>query len=155
MARKIITQNSSDNPYFHKDFHVALNYGIKYLNQRFGEETVKEYLIQFVVNYHGPLKKALMEKGLVAIKAHYEKNYKIESAVFEMNFSQDDLVIYLSESPAVMHIKAEGHQVSSLYQETVITVNKEICRNTSYDCKMLEYNHENGAYRIRFFKREI
>ncbi|MCK5280506.1 MAG: hypothetical protein KAK04_18260, partial [Cyclobacteriaceae bacterium] len=110
-------------------------------------------LAQFANNYHGPLKKALMEKGLFAIKAHYEKIYKIEGAVFEMNFSQDDLVIHLSESPAVMYIKAGGHTVSPLHKETVITVNKEICRNTPYDCEVIEYENKNGAYKLRFFKR--
>lgn len=155
MAKQIINQKSSDNTYFHKDFHIALNYGIAYLHQRFGEGSVKEYLIQFVVNYHAPLKKAIKEKGLFAIKEHYEKIFKIENAEFDMKISNDDLVIHLYESPAVMYIKAEGHRVSALYQETVITVNKEICRNTPYDCEMLEYKHENGAFRLRFFKREI
>ena len=153
MPKKTITQTASDNTYFHPDFHVALNYGINYLHKKFGAKAVKEYLTQFANNYHDPLKKALMEKGLFAIKDHYEKIYEIEGAVFEMNFTQDDLVIHLSESPAVMHIKAEGHSVSSLYQETVITVNKEICRNTPYDCEVIEYENKNGAYKLRFFKR--
>ena len=153
MPKKTITQTASDNPYFHPDFHIALNYGIDYLHKKFGAKAVKEYLTQFANNYHGPLKKALKEKGLLAIKEYFKKIYKIEGAVFEMNFSQDDLIIHLFESPAVMYIKTEGHPVSSLYQETVLTVNKEICRNTQYDCEVIEYKNRNGAYKLRFFKR--
>ncbi len=155
MAKQIINQNSSDNPYFHKDFHIALNYGIDYLRQRFGEESVEEYLIDFTNNYHTPLKKALIQKGLVAIKTHYEKIYKIENAAFDMDISNDDLIIQLYASPAVNHIKSNGHQASSCFHETIQTVNKEICRNTPYDCEMTEYMHENGAYRLRFFKRKL
>lgn len=151
--KQIIEQKASDNTYFHKDFHIALNYGINYLHKNFGEEAVREYLAQFANTYFAPLKKALREKGLPVLKEHYENIYKIEDAVFNISISPNDLLIHLSQSPAVMYIKAKGHPVSTIYQETVITVNKEICRNTPYDCKLVEYEHENGAYKLRFFKR--
>jgi hypothetical protein len=151
--KQIIEQKASDNIYFHRDFHIALNYGIEYLYKSFGEEAVREYLMQFANTYFEPLKKSLMEKGLHALKEHYEKIYKIENAAFDMSISQNELLIHLFESPAVMHIKANGHPVSSLYRETVATVNKEICKNTPYDCEVVEYEHENGAYKLRFFKQ--
>jgi hypothetical protein len=153
MAKKVINQKTSDNTYFHPDFHIALNHCIEYLHQSFGDEAVREYLMQFASAYFAPLKKALMEKGLLAIKEHYEKIYKIENAVFGMNISLNDLNIHLSESPAVMHIKANGHRVTSLYRETVTSVNKEICRDTDYDCEVIDYYDENGAYHLRFFRR--
>ena len=155
MSKKIITQNTSDNTYFHPDFHIALNYGIDYLHNSFGEEAVREYLMQFASAYFAPLKKALLDKGLLAIKEHYEKIYRTENAIFDMHISQNELLIHLSESPAVMHIKANGHQVSSVYHETVITVNKEICKNTPYECEVVDYKNENGAYQLRFYKRQI
>ena len=151
MAKKVINQKASDNTYYHPDFHTALNYGIDYLYMNFGEEAVREYLRQFVDSYYTVLKKDLTEKGLVAIREHYKKIFQIENAVFNMNMSGDELVIHLSESPAVMHMRVGGHPVSPLYHETVSTVNKEICNNTIYDCEMEEYNHENGSYQIRFF----
>lgn len=153
MANKIITRKSSDNAYFHPDFHIALNYGIDYLHKKFGNMAVKEYLTQFANNYHAILRKALIKNGLSAIKEHYEKIFKIEGADFDINFSSDVLIIHLSGSPAINHIKSNGHLVSPSFHETVKTVNKEICRDTPYDCEVLEYKHENGAYRLRFFKR--
>ena len=153
MAKKVINQKASDGTYYHPDFHTALNYGIDYLYKSLGEESVREYLRQFANAYFAPLKKALQDKGLLAIKEHYEKIYVTENAVFEIHISDDELLIHLSESPAVMHIRAGGHPVSSLYYETVATVNKEICQNTLYDCEVVDYNHENGAYQIRFYKR--
>ena len=153
MAKKVINQKASDGTYYHPDFHTALNYGIDYLYKSLGEESVREYLRQFANAYFAPLKKALQDKGLLAIKEHYEKTYVTENAVFEIHISDDELLINLSESPAVMHIRAGGHPVSPLYHETVATVNKEICKNTVYDCEVVDYNHENGAYQIRFYKR--
>ena len=151
--KQIIEQKASDNTYYHKDFHIALNYGINYLHKNFGGEAVREYLAQFANAYFAPLKKALRKKGLLVIKEHYEYIYKIENAVFKMNIPANDLLIHLFKSPAVMHIKANGHTVSSSYHETVKTVNKEICRNTPYDCELVKYEQENGAYQLRFFKR--
>ncbi len=153
MAKKVKNQKASDGTYYHPDFHTALNYGIDYLHKNFGEESVREYLRQFANAYFASLKKALLDKGLLAIKEHYEKIYAIENAVFEMHISDDELIIHLSESPAVMHIRAGGHPVSTLYHETVTTVNKEICKNTIYDCEVVDYNDENGAYQLRFYKR--
>lgn len=154
MPKQTITRKASDNPYFHKDFHIALNYGIDYLHKKFGEKAVQEYLTQFAGTYYSPLNRAIKEKGLLAIKEHYERIYEIEGGVYNMNFSQDELIIHLSASPAVMHIKANGHSVSELFRETVVTVNKTICRNTPYDVELPEYHDENGAYCLRFFRRK-
>jgi len=154
MSKQTITQKTSDNQYYHKDFHIALNFGIDYLHRNFGEEAVRAYLTQFASVYYSPLIEAISEKGLLAIKEHYENIYEIEKAVFDMSFSQDKLIIQLSASPAVVHIKANGHTVSELFHETVSTVNKIICRNTPYDFELLEYNNSNGAYRLRFFRRD-
>jgi hypothetical protein len=155
MAKKVINQKASDNTYYHPDFHIALNHGIEYLNNTMGEDAVREYLRQFVNAYHAGLKKDFLENGLRAIKEHYEKIYEIEKAVYNMHISENELIIHLTESPAVMHIRAGNHSVSSVYRETVATVNKEICRNTDYDCDVVDYNNENGAYKLRFFKRDI
>lgn len=153
MPKQTVTYKASDNQYYHKDFHIALNYGIDYLHKNFGAEAVKEYLIQFAEAYYSSLRIDIKEKGLFAIKEHYEKIYEIEDAEFNMSFSLDELVIELSASPAVMHIKASGHSVSELFHETVATVNKTICENTPYDFELLEYHEKNGAYSLRFSRR--
>ena len=153
MTKQIIKHKATDSNYFHRDFHIALNYGITYLQQRFGIESVQEYLAQFANTFYAPLKNTIIGTGLSAIKEHYEKTYKTEGAQFEMNMSGGELLVHLFASPAVGHIIASGHHVSPLFHETVITVNREICRDTPFDCEMTEYNFENGAYRLRFFKR--
>ena len=155
MTKKSITQRASDNEYFHKDFHIALNYGIEYLYENLGENAVDEYLMQFANNYHVSLKKSLSTIGLAAIQKHYEKIFKIEGATFDMNISKDKLTIHLHASIAVMHIKENGHLVAPAYEKTVSVVNQEVCRNTPYDCNMTDYNQDNGAYKIHFFKRAI
>ena len=155
MTKLQISQKAKESTYFHQDFHIALNYGIEYLLQKFGTEAVQEYLAQFAKAYYAPLKRALKETGLVAVKAHYEKIFQIESAQYHMEISGDELFIHLLDSPAVNHIQTSGHQVSPLFHETVSTVNKEICRDTPFDCEMTAYDPDTGGYRLRYFKRDI
>lgn len=38
MPKEIMRRQASDNIYLHKDFHIALNYGIEYLFQHYGED---------------------------------------------------------------------------------------------------------------------
>lgn len=155
MTRQTLRQKTPDSKYYHPDFHIAFNYGLEYLHNNFGEESVHEYLVEFANVYFAPLNKALQVKGLIAIKEHYENIYQIENAIFSLTISENELLIHLSASPAVMYIKEKGHTVSPLFKETVTTVNKEICKNTPYECELMEYDNENGAYQIRFLKRDI
>ena len=153
MSKEIITRRASDNKYLHKDFHIALNYGIDYLLKKYCEDAVKDYLRQFTISYYAPLTAAINRIGLKAIKEHYEKIYKTEDAVFDMQYTDDELIIHLSASPAVSHIKENGHSLSRLYGETVKTVMTVLCEKTPYKAKILEYNDDNGAYKIRFYRR--
>jgi len=155
MNKQTLRQKTPDSKYYHPEFHIAFNYGLEYLRNNFGEESVREYLVQFANVYFAPLTKALQDKGLIAIKEHYENIYQVENAMFNLSFSANELLIHLSASPAVMHINENGHKVSPLFKETVTTINKEICRNTPYECELMDYNNENGAYQIRFIKRDI
>jgi hypothetical protein len=154
MSKKVIRQKASDNQYYHPDFHIALNHGIEYLHSSLGEEAVRQYLAEFARVCYASLKRCLADNGLMAIRAHYERIYKIEHAVYNMQYSADELHIRLAESPAVMHIRTGGHRVSPVYHETIATVNNEICRNTAFDFELVDYHPGNGAYHLRFFRRE-
>ena len=153
MLKKMISRKASDNEYLHKDFHIALNYGIDYLHEKFGVEAVREYLAHFAEAWYSPLKKSLIENGLIAVKNHYEKIFQIEQAEFTMHPDDDELIIRLAASPAVMHIKANGHPVSELFRETIAVVNKAICKDMPFNCEVCEYHQENGGYTLRFFRR--
>lgn len=157
MVKKAITQHASDNEYFHKDFHTALNYGIDYLYNNYGENAVVEYLSQFANNYHGPLKKSVCEKGLLAVHDHYKNIFEIESAKYDIKLSKNnnELTIHLHASPAVLHINESDRNVSPVYDKTISVVNEEICRNTPFACKLIEYNLNNGGYKLQFFKRAL
>lgn len=154
MGKKSITQKASDNFYLHKDFHIALNFGLEYLRDQFGDDAVEEYLTQFARSYYAPLKKQLKKNGLAAIRQHYEHIYNLEEAGFKIDVDEASVTIYLEASPAVMHIKSGGHALSPLYIETIRTINRELCAGTPYTFELLSYNEDNGGYVMRFHKKE-
>lgn len=59
MTKEVMERKASDNKYLHKDFHNIMNLGIEYIHEKYGEESVREYLIQFASSYYAPLKSAI------------------------------------------------------------------------------------------------
>lgn len=153
MPREVIERSASDNQYLHKDFHGALSVGLDYIAAQFGEDAVREYLRDFSVAYYAPLKKDLVERGLVALQEHFTKIFEAESAEFEMSFRDGELWINVDACPAVMHMRAKNYRVSPYFVETTRTVNRTICENTLFDFELVEYDEQTGKSVQRFYRR--
>lgn len=155
MAKEVMERKASDNKYLHKDFHNIMNLGIEYIREKYGEESVREYLAQFAAAYYIPLKTALAENGLKSVKEHYEKIYAEEEALewIAYSYSEDELVIDIKMCPAVSHMRKSGITPSPLYYELTKTVNETICEDTPFAFELLAYDSVTGASTERFFKK--
>ncbi len=153
MATLKIDRKAGDNVYLHKDFHGGLSAGLEYVRLRYGEQAVRDYLRQFALAWYAPLTKALREKGLPALREHYDHIFKLEGGEVHFTESPDELLIEVLLNPAVAHMKANGYAISPLFNETVATVGKTICESTPYAMEMLRYEAETGRYTQRFFRR--
>ena len=48
MAEKlVIDKNAADNEYFHRDFHISGDRGVRYVGENYGDDAVIEYLEKF------------------------------------------------------------------------------------------------------------
>jgi hypothetical protein len=146
-------RRASDNVYLHQDFHGALNQALIYLEERFGEAAVREYLLQFARAFYSPLNRELKSQGLSALRAHFEKIYSLEGARIAVESSTEELTLRVARCPAVTHIRAMGLLVSRLFAETTRTVNEAICEGTGYAAELLEYEPESGRSVQRFSRR--
>lgn len=153
MAKLRIDRKASDNPYLHKDFHGALCTGLDYIKMKYGEAEVRAYLRQFALAWYAPLTQALREKGLVALREHYDRIFKLEGGVAAFQETPDELRIEVTLNPAVAHMRANKYAVSPMFRETVGTVGSAICENTPYDAELIRYDDETGRYTQRFFRR--
>lgn len=153
MPREVMNRSAADNAYLHKDFHGGLSGGIQYLDERYGPEAVKEYLHRFASTFYAPLKQAIKERGLAALKEHYEYIYEVEDGDVEFELSDDELVMRVAASPAVMHMRQHNYPVADRFEETVRSVNEGICEGTGYAAELVEYDVESGASVQRFYRR--
>ena len=154
MVKEVMKRQASDNEYLHKDFHKALSGGIEYLHLNYGEQAVREYLRQFANTFYVPLKEDLKQRGLVALKEHYEKIYKIEGGKIDITFSEDELILKVEACPAVTHLRKDGYPVARLFHETTETVNETICQDSEFLFELVEYDQQTGRSVQRFYRRK-
>lgn len=153
MPKDVIERKASDNEYMHKDFHGALSMGLDYIAEHYGEDAVREYLWGFGISFYAPLKKALAERGLVALEEHFAKIYNDESADFKITLSDDELLVEVAACPAVMHMREQSYKVSPLFIETTKTVNEAICDGTPFAAELTAYDEQTGKSKQRFYRR--
>ena len=153
--KEVMNRTAADNAYMHKDFHGALSRALIYLQDRFGDESVREYLRQFATAFYVPLRADINERGLVALKEHYEEIYTLEGGKVTFTGSDDDMLMTAETNPAVTYLREQGQAVSPLFVETIKTVNETICEGTPFVAKLLSYDESNGASAVRFSRRHV
>lgn len=153
MAREVMRRKASDNIYLHRDFHGALSAGIEYLHEHYGEQAVRDYLRQFTLAFHAPLREQLKARGLIALKEHFERMYELEGGEVEITLSPDELTIQVKACPALTHMREQGYPVARLFSETTKTVNKALCEGTPFAAELVEYDEQSGRSVQRFFRR--
>lgn len=154
MTKEVMTRKASDNEYLHKDFHGALSAGIEYLHDHFGEEAVRDFLRCFAETFYAPLRKKLAERGLVALKEHFENIYTLEKGTFSLRMTDDELILTVEACPAVQHMRKQGYFVARLFHETTNTVNHTLCEGTPFAFELLSYEPETGRSVQRFYRRK-
>lgn len=153
MTREVIERSAADNKYLHKDFHGALSVGLDYIAAHYGDDAVREYLHEFGSTYYAPLKKDLIERGLVALRDHYAKVYEDESGCVDISLNDDELLLEVAACPAVMHMREKQYKVSPLFVETTRTVHEAICEDTPFAFELVEYDEQTGKSKQRFYRR--
>ncbi len=155
MAKEVMRRSASDNEYLHKDFHGALSVGLDYLAENYGRQAVEDYLKRFTLSFYAPLRQALQNKGLGALKEHFERLYKTEGGEVEFKLTDNELLISVAACPAVMHMRENSYSVSSLFSLTTSAVNEALCQDTPYAAELVEYDEQTGKSIQRFYRRKM
>jgi len=64
---RILERTGSENHYLHKDFHGALCYAIKYLDEIYGQAVTTEFLKQVGKEQYGWLSNEIKKQGIMAL----------------------------------------------------------------------------------------
>ena len=143
----IMKRNSSQNEYFHPDFHSSMNMGIHYLGTNYGIDAVREYLIRYVKNIYHPIINDIKSRGLVAFEDKIRDTYIKEKAPEALEIMSDShsLKVSIKYCPAVKHLKTTGREVSEWYRYTTETVMETLAKESNYRFIMESYDETNGA----------
>lgn len=153
MTREYMKRSAADNEYLHKDFHGALSEGVEYLHRQYGPEAVREFLHDFTIIYYAPLRTALQQQGLPALKEFFETLYRTEGGEIEINCTEDELVLRVAACPAVTHLRQRGLCVAELFHETTKTVNEALCEGSDFTAELVDYDPQTGRSVQKFVRR--
>jgi hypothetical protein len=151
--KKVMRRRASDNAYFHKDFHGALNQALIYIEKNFGAGAVREYLREFARTYFSPLTAELQARGLEALRSYFTELYAREGADIRLDGSPDELIVTVGACPGVSHIRKMGLAVSPSFVETASTLHAAVCEGTNFEYELLAYDPVTGRSVERFFRR--
>ncbi|OHB55062.1 MAG: hypothetical protein A2Y12_10465 [Planctomycetes bacterium GWF2_42_9] len=150
---RILERKASDNQYLHKDFHGALCYAIKYLDETYGQEATSQYLQQVGRENFKPLIDELKQKGLIVLERHFKSIFGLESGEAKFKLENDQLTIEVSKCPAIAHLRSNGQLFTDRYCQTTVNINQAICDSAGYECSC-DYIAGPGKCVQKFWKKE-
>lgn len=151
----IMERKAADNEYFHRDFHISGERGLRYVGENYGTADVCEYLTRFAKAYYKPLIERIRKNGLSELKKHIEEIYAIEKAPenVKCTLTDGELRVVVTECPAIKYMKESGYEPSEWYIEETRTVKGTIAKESGYEFELISYNPENGAAEYRIFSK--
>ena len=142
---------ASDNQYLHKDFHGALCYAIRYLDETFGPDATSQYLRQVGSENFKPLIGELKKQGLVALESHFKRIFELEGGQARFELNHDQLIINVINCPAISHLKSKGLLYTDRYCQSTVNINESICNAAGYECSC-DYVAGQGRCVQKFWK---
>jgi hypothetical protein len=148
---RILDCKAADHSYLHQDFHGALCYAIKYLDDHYGPAATEEFLRQVGRSCFAPLGERLKSGGLDALAEHWREVFGREGGKISLEFREGALVLTVDECPAIAHLKKIGQFFTTRYCETTAIVNETVCAAAGYRSSC-EYEAGAGRCVQKFWK---
>ena len=150
---RILDCKAADHEYLHKDFHGALCYGIKYLDEHFGQKATGDFLRQVGLSYYSPLSRELKSDGLSALEKHWREILTKEGGNFSLELQDRVLTLTVHKCPAIAHLKKIDQFFTHRYCETTVVVNETVCNAAGYRSSC-QYVSGEGRCVQKFWKPE-
>ncbi len=155
MPKEIMERHASDNRYLHKDFHNSMNLGLHHLYETFGAQAVETFCQRLADGFYAPLIESVRKGGLSAVRAEFVRCYEAEDASHVLSFKErpGELLVTISECPAVSHMQKSGETPCEVYALTTSEVWRTVCERAGIGYFMLYYAPDTGAAAHLFFER--
>lgn len=147
-------RKASDNKYLHRDFHLSADIGIAYVGNNYGDDAVKEYLVQFTRSYFAKLVDAVKLRGLIAIEEYLHRIFRAEEKenYLQTELTEQQIKVKIIKCPAIEYMKSAGRVPSKWYGETTKTVYPILAEMAGIKFDLISYNEDTGAAQYIFYK---
>ena len=148
---RVVERSASDNEYLHRDFHGAMCYVVRHLDETYGTDATEEYLRQVGATVYKPLSDQLRSEGLPALERHWRHVFDKEGGKYDLTYEGGTLVLTVEECPAVSHLRKRDQLLTERFCEATVVVNRAICEAAGYACSC-EYVPGAGRCVQRFWR---
>ncbi|MCX5759437.1 MAG: hypothetical protein NTU83_13210 [Candidatus Hydrogenedentes bacterium] len=138
-------------PNIHKDFHGALSYGLQFVENRYGQDGVRDFLTGLADTVYKPLCDAFRARGLDALREHWKTVFDLEQGDYEMSMDGETLVLTVMRCPAIAHMREHGYAIADHYCEHTRIVNEAVCTAAGY-ASSVDYDQHAGSCVQRFWR---
>lgn len=144
--------HSSENEYFHPDFHSSMNMGIEYMGLSHGKDDIHDYLATFTRNAYHALITQMQENPLQVLANKIRETYIAEKAVdaLELTVEENKLSVKIAYCPAVKHLRKTGRDVSQWFSMTTTSVMETLAKESGLHFEMQAYDPQTGAAQYIF-----
>jgi len=148
-----LTTSPNNLKYLHREFHMSMNRGVKYVQEHYGEDGLREYLNQFTDAFHVPTIRDIQNRGLDAVSDYLTWLYRTEEAsdALSMVRSDRELAVTVRYCPAVRYLQAGGNEIFDTFGKCTEYVYARLAEVTGLGFTMGSYDDETGAAEFCFF----
>ena len=152
--RLFMDRKASDNKYLHRDFHISADIGIAYVGNNYGDDAVKEYLVQFTRSYFVKLAEEVKARGLIAIEEYLHRIFTAEERANYLltELTDSELKVKIIKCPAIEFMLSTGRTQSKWYGETTKTVYPELAKMCGVNFNLITYDEKTGSAEYIFYK---
>lgn len=135
----------------HKDFHGALNCAFQFLEEKYGKEVLVRFLSRVGKNCYRNLIDNINKAGLLALEEYWRRIFTLEEGEFEINLSEDSIILELRRCPALSHLKETRYPIYKDFCLQTVVINSVIAEETNLYSSVERY--QDKAYCIQKFWR--
>ena len=135
----------------HKDFHGALSFGLRFIEDHYGRDGVCAFLSGLAGSVYAPLVADIRARGLEALHDHWQAVFDLEDGGVTIAMDGGTLVLDVYRCPAVTHLRERGYAVAPCFCEHTRIVNEAVCRAAGY-ASSVEYDQAAGRCVQKFWR---
>ena len=146
-GREVMELREGELKYLHRDFHLHCDMALSYCGEKFGADTVVDFLTDYTKNYYAPVIEKIRLGGLSALRDWITDVYETEEAseLLHTELSGNKLTVSVDKSPVIEYMKSLNQKPGKYYIEQTRTLYRVIAESVGFEFALDYYNEDGGC----------